>query len=146
MRSASIDPNRLGGELVPDGRISEGMDAHPDPSLERTHITPEDLADADLGRMRRLVLVADHPQGPPVHGIVERAGPELEKGVLRGGKRDAVLGFTDDYALAEAVLADCASDGSREYTGLERRDPQMTGKLGAPKFLVMLDEKPERST
>src|ERR1700730_12587915 len=145
MRSASIDPNRLGGELVPDGRISEGMDAHPDPSLERTHITPEDLADADLGRMRRLILVANHPQGHHVQGMVERAGPELEQAVLRCVQRDVALGFTDNYALAEAMLADSAFDGSRENAGLERRDPQMTGKLRAPRFLVLLDEQAERS-
>jgi len=95
--------------------------------------------------MRRLVLVADHPQGHHVHGIVERAGPELEQAVLRRVQRDVALRFTDDYALAEAVLADCASDGSREYPGLKRRDPQMTGKLGTPRFLVMLDEQAERS-
>src|ERR1700722_12997148 len=145
MRSASIDADRLGRELVRDGRISEGVDAHPDPSLERTHITPEDLADADLGRMRRLVLVADHPQGHHVQGMVECAGPELEQAVLRRAQRGVALRFTDDYARAEAMLANRASNGSREYTGLERRDPQMTGKLRAPKFLVMLDEQAERS-
>jgi hypothetical protein len=53
--------------LVRDRRIPERVGAHPDPSLERAYVSAEDLADADLCRARRLVLVADHPQGHHVH-------------------------------------------------------------------------------
>jgi hypothetical protein len=106
-------------------------------------VTPEDLADADLGRTLRLVLVADHPQGHHVHGVAERAGLELEQAVLRRIQRDVALRLSDDHTLSVVVLADGAADGSREHPSLERRDPQMTGELGAPRFLVGLDEQAE---
>ena len=122
------------------------MDAHPDPSLERTHITPEDLADADLGRMRRLVLVADHPQGDHAAGIVNSLGPELEQAVLRRVEPRVVLGLPHDEPGFEPLLPYRAPDRTGEDPGLQRRDPDLAIELRAPRLLVRLDHQPQGAT
>ncbi len=62
---ASVDATRLGGKLIFDRRIPERVDARPDQSLQRADVTSKDLANANLGGTRRLVFVANHPQGHP---------------------------------------------------------------------------------
>src|SRR6266545_2464774 len=47
---AGVDGDGLHGELVADGRITKGMQAHADAHLAGRHVPPEDLADTDLRR------------------------------------------------------------------------------------------------
>lgn len=63
MRSASIYADRLGGDSSVIAESPNGWVPIP----TRVYVPAEDLADADLFRARRLVLVADHPQGHHVH-------------------------------------------------------------------------------
>ncbi|MGA7212721.1 MAG: hypothetical protein WCE49_18230 [Terrimicrobiaceae bacterium] len=83
MGYASIDANRLGGKLILDRRIPERVDAHPDQSLQRADVTSKDLANANLGGTRRLVFVANHPQGHHVPGVAESAGSEIQPVLAR---------------------------------------------------------------
>src|SRR5215211_1829544 len=65
----SVDGHPLSPELLTDTRVAEGVQAHPHHhrALGR-HVSPEDLADADLRRVLGLILVADHPQATIVYG------------------------------------------------------------------------------
>src|SRR3954453_5590866 len=84
-------------------------------------VPAEDLADADLRRPLRLVLVADHPQGDHGSRGVGGPGAGLEQPVLRRVQPHVALRLAHHRSGVEAVLPTRAPDGPGEDGGLQRR-------------------------
>ena len=96
------------------------MKTHSDTALTRAHVASEYFADTDFRRVGRLILVADHPKGYHVRRIIKRARLQFEEAIPRSIKRAILLGFADNKFFAKMMLSDCATDRSREQSGLER--------------------------
>ena len=95
--------------------------------------------------MRRLVLVADHPQRDHRGRVVERPGSELEQAVLRDVKGNSGLGLPDDETVTEAMLAERAADRTGVQPCLERRHAGFAVKFRTPGLLVGIDPQAETS-
>ena len=81
----------------------------------------------------------DHPEGDHVQRVVERTKPHLEQAVRRGVQVHGRLGFANDEAVPERVLADATALGPGEQAGLKRRHPEVAVDVRRPGFLVGLD-------
>ena len=119
MEFKSVDGERDAVEVVDDRPIAERVDAHADRDAPRSHVTPEDLENADLARPFRAVLVADHPQRDHVRAVRDRSRPALDKAVHRRVEDGGLLRFPDNDVRSETVLSDWAADRTSAYTGLE---------------------------
>src|SRR6185437_10571681 len=107
---ARVDRNVDAGEVVDDRRVAERMHADADTGAAVADVATEDLADADLRRAVRLVLVADHPQRSHRARVVGEARAELDASVLRRTEADVRLRLADDGVRMEPVLADRRAD------------------------------------
>jgi hypothetical protein len=136
---SGVDGDGLGGELVADRRVAERVEAHPDPGRGWPDVAPEDLADADLGRIRRLVAEADHPERDHVGRVVDRAEAPLEQPVARRVEGAAPLLLADDQPVTEMDLASIAAERPGEDPGLERGGADAAVELRAPRRLVGID-------
>jgi hypothetical protein len=83
-----------------------------------TDIAPEDLADADLRRSVRLVLVADHPEGDHASRVVEGLGSHLDESVERGIQPKTLLLFSDHCLRVEPVLTNVGALSTGVHTRL----------------------------
>ena len=117
---------------------------HPDSDrrLPGGDVSSEDLADADLRRAPRLVLVADHPERNHRARVVARLGAQLDPAVLRRVEANVRLRLAHDRLRIEPVLANRAADRAGELTRLQRRHAKPAVELGTPRLLVGLDEEP----
>jgi len=102
------------------------------------HVAAEDLEDADLCGLLRLVLEPDHPERDHVRRVSQSPRAALEEAVLRGVPGFALLCLPDDDLVAEAVLADPASHRAGEYAGLQGGDPGPAVPFRAPRLLIPL--------
>src|SRR6476619_6489098 len=111
----------------------------------QANVASEYLADTNFGRVIRLIFVADHPKGYHVGRIIKRAGLQFEEAISWSIKRSICLGFADHQPFAKMMLSDGAADRSREQSGLQRRDAEISGVLHSPGFLVSLNQQTQRS-
>src|SRR6478672_11493629 len=121
------------------------MKSDADATAIRAHVASEYLADTNFGRVIRLIFVADHPKGYHVGRIIKRAGLQFEEAISRSIKCSIFLCFADHQPFAKMMLSDGAADRSREQSGLQRRDAEVTGIFPGPGFLVSLDQQTQRS-
>ena len=92
MELARVDGQSLGGELVDDARVAEGVHSDSHRGLLGSYVAAEGLADADLGRAVGRILVADHPEGDHAKRIVGCLGTHLEEAVAGCVEAEVLLG------------------------------------------------------
>jgi hypothetical protein len=143
VKVAGVDLKRDALEVVGDRRIAERVDTHANSDRPVFHVVSEDLEDADLCGLLRLVLEPDHPERDHVRRVSQCPRAALEEAVLRGVPVFALLCLPDDDLVAEAVLAHQASHRPGEGAGLQGGDPRPAVPFRAPRLLIPLYPKAE---
>src|SRR5690606_13384628 len=117
VRDVDRQPGR--GEVLPDVRVAEGVQAHPDlRRAARLDGRAEDLHDADLGAALGPVLETDEPARGHRTRVQVGAGPHLDAPEVWRAAPEGGLLLPDREAVPVGLLAHGAADRAGEAAGL----------------------------